>query len=332
MAKKKIMMRVNGIWRTIETDLLTIAGYGTFMPEEDYFGEPESIDLTFRTCNPDNQFNTKPPYQPIGEYLRVKRIVTYLADGGTCSWVLQKGFVQPPTRLVIVNPPTKLVYANDEDIDFTGMVVKAQYDDGTFWMDADHQDGIIPIEELELTVKKAHTANPSDWTADSLLLSTINMDLGTVTINVYNVTASRTFIRVNYGKCIGAWIYSRTTNGGARQVGPVLISRKAENTWIQSNGINSSPRAYVYDGTTWYYNSDLVHAGGSDVSVSYTTPLDRVADVDYGIPESALFNHIMEMAGPHAVYTPQTIPVGWTFHDQSGNEITLTNQFNIEVD
>ena len=55
-----------------------------------------------------------------------------------------------PNELRIVEPPNKTNYNQGEPVDYTGMIVKAYYDDGTLWTDEKHPDGVIPIDELTI--------------------------------------------------------------------------------------------------------------------------------------------------------------------------------------
>lgn len=64
-------------------------------------------------------------------------------------------FFKVPSSIQITTQPTTTEYHDGDDIDFTGMVVKAYNADGTLWTDSLHPDGIIPISELTLPVTVA---------------------------------------------------------------------------------------------------------------------------------------------------------------------------------
>lgn len=58
-----------------------------------------------------------------------------------------------PSSISIETPPTKTEYREGEDIDITGMVVKAYKNDGELWNDTSYIDGIIPLEQLDYSPK-----------------------------------------------------------------------------------------------------------------------------------------------------------------------------------
>ena len=53
-----------------------------------------------------------------------------------------------PSSIRIETAPAKTAYADGESIDLTWIVVKAYTENGVLWTDADHPNGVIPIEEL----------------------------------------------------------------------------------------------------------------------------------------------------------------------------------------
>ena len=60
-----------------------------------------------------------------------------------------------PSKIVITNLPTKTDYDSGEAIDYTGMVVTAFLSNDEAWEDAQHPGGVIPINELTLSVTNA---------------------------------------------------------------------------------------------------------------------------------------------------------------------------------
>lgn len=66
-------------------------------------------------------------------------------EGGVTDTVL-------PASISVVTPPTVTTYADGATIDFSGMVVKGYLKSGGIWTNAEHPNGIIPINELTLPV------------------------------------------------------------------------------------------------------------------------------------------------------------------------------------
>lgn len=86
-------------------------------------------------------------------------IVGTAADGNDYYVVVDENhafvFNLMPSAMTIDTMPTKRSYTQGETVDLTGMVVKAYDGNGAIWEDANYQDGIIPLEEIDYTPKKA---------------------------------------------------------------------------------------------------------------------------------------------------------------------------------
>lgn len=66
------------------------------------------------------------------------------------------GTAKPPAYIKITTPPTKTDYVAGEEIDYTGMVVKAYDKSGNIWTgDGDYPGGVIPLFELTLPMEMA---------------------------------------------------------------------------------------------------------------------------------------------------------------------------------
>lgn len=66
-----------------------------------------------------------------------------------------------PTTIEITTSPNKRRYITGEDVDITGMVVKAYKRDGTLWTSSDYPNGIIPNSELIIEPNKV-TISPGN--------------------------------------------------------------------------------------------------------------------------------------------------------------------------
>ena len=55
-----------------------------------------------------------------------------------------------PSEIRVTTPPDDTSYFDGDEIDYTGMVVKAYKADGTLWTNDTYTDGIIPLNELVL--------------------------------------------------------------------------------------------------------------------------------------------------------------------------------------
>lgn len=72
-----------------------------------------------------------------------------------------------PSTLEIVTNPTTTEYNSGDPIDTTGAVVVAKNADGTTWTSSDYPDGIIPLNELELSTNTAELDEESPIIATS---------------------------------------------------------------------------------------------------------------------------------------------------------------------
>lgn len=61
-----------------------------------------------------------------------------------------------PDEIRVTTPPTKTEYNEGEEIDYTGMVVKA-YKNGSVWSNENYPEGVIPFEELELELNNIYS-------------------------------------------------------------------------------------------------------------------------------------------------------------------------------
>ena len=59
-----------------------------------------------------------------------------------------------PSEIRIETNPRKMEYFHDEDIDISGMVVKAYTRSGLLWTDKSHPDGVITLNELTISPTK----------------------------------------------------------------------------------------------------------------------------------------------------------------------------------
>ncbi|MBR2697942.1 MAG: hypothetical protein IKE76_05050 [Clostridia bacterium] len=74
--------------------------------------------------------------------------ITHTDGTGTKTYTL-------PHHIRVEHPPLKIAYVDGETIDFSGMLVKAYNEDGTVWTDETHPGGVIPLNELILSVTVA---------------------------------------------------------------------------------------------------------------------------------------------------------------------------------
>ena len=83
-----------------------------------------------------------------------------------------------PSSIRVETPPDIVEYIDGVALDYTGLVVKAYKKNGQLWTDADHPDGIIPINELTL----------SETTAD---IDKVTISKGTKTLDGKSVEVAQ---------------------------------------------------------------------------------------------------------------------------------------------
>ena len=103
---------------------------------------------------------------PAGSYGVSKATVTVAANQ-TCGsgqdgkyykvTVVNNEFVytEVPKNIAITTPPTKTAYADNEAIDYSGMVVTMLRGDGTVYTDSTYPDGIVPSAEITKPTDRA---------------------------------------------------------------------------------------------------------------------------------------------------------------------------------
>ena len=191
-----------------------------------------------------------------------------------------------PSILEMVNNPTKTSYEDGDPIDTTGAVVVAKNADGSPWTSPEYPDGIIPLNELELSTNTAEYDEnyPVTATSDSGIdtgsfPSSIPIS-GTIQIEYdgeYGVAHHRQFYT-------GTLICVLSNNNVTRFIsaGSSPSSGFAFNTiseFYDNNGNTTETRessefhtnksAFTFDGKTVYYNYVVAgHSGLKNTQVS----------------------------------------------------------------
>lgn len=140
---------------------------------QDYLDNPSAFDDTF---NDPDKFDD--PSNSIDYHSDAVTGIDPDTGNITSVWTDADGCLieKPlPSKIVIEKVPDNIKYHDGEEIDFTGMIVKAYLEDGTLWTDSSHPDGVIPLEELTFPVKKANAA-----LANAIKYAQSDLDLGDV--------------------------------------------------------------------------------------------------------------------------------------------------------
>lgn len=270
-------------------------------------------------------------------FQNVKQVSLKLANGGTSLWVPAE--IKKIDKIRIITPPTKLEYVDGEEIDFTGMVVKAFYDDGTPLNDASHPDGVIPIEELELNVTTAINDNPGTLVPTKHIVGANQFNLGNMTVTSYDpsipINVYQAYTKVGTNSCIGIFISPYFGTFAPRYIGPLLIAENPEDTKIYVNGdIRQTPVSFTYNGATYYYYYDGTPKMNFILYYNYSSILDVVTNIpdQYEKNMDGLLTYIMDSAELtiNREAATQYIPVSWT-HDEGAGETTFSAQFGIQV-
>lgn len=64
-------------------------------------------------------------------------------------------YTEVPKSITVTTPPTQTAYADNEAIDYAGMVVTMLRGDGTVYTDSTYPDGIVPSAELTKPTTRA---------------------------------------------------------------------------------------------------------------------------------------------------------------------------------
>ena len=253
-----------------------------------------------------------------------------------------------PSSIRVVTPPADLSYMDAEEIDYSGMVVKAFLENGELWTDEKHEYGIIPISELTLPVKFAdysaaiHTGkvstdfnispNPFDmgsldhvsaWSVghgdyrrsetrygDGVIGSRKRVDSHVID---HYIASSEPFTVTCYSKTYGV---SKEEAAGLTNE---QIARSSLGVLIQESTSTIENNAhYTYNGKTVYY-----YAGTGYYGASTYWDIEPIIVGNAGqIAWSMVYGEIIESGS-------QSIPVQYTV-PESGN--ILSAEFDIHVE
>lgn len=64
-------------------------------------------------------------------------------------------YTEVPKNIAITTPPTKTAYADNEALDYTGLVVTMLRGDGTVYTDSTYTDGIVPSAQITKPTARA---------------------------------------------------------------------------------------------------------------------------------------------------------------------------------
>lgn len=243
-----------------------------------------------------------------------------------------------PSSIDIDTPPTKTEYYDGDTIDYSGIVVKAYLESGGLWTDDEHPDGIIPIEELILTVETA-----SDQTGEATATSDLYCGIRKpfpFADSVYVRTGIR---RKNYNdenyaelRFTGArFAVAWNEGGGFRIIGATDEANKSytyTETIIYTKGLPSRTEtrttsmrlSYTNGGKTVYY-AGASFGYGMAGGLEEVKPVSTVQMEDlFGYKEQIAWTMVYgEISG-----FENLIPVGWP---RPGDYKTLEDSFQITV-
>lgn len=205
-----------------------------------------------------------------------------------------------PSSIRVITPPSKEFYSDGESIDLTGIVVRAYTENGALWTDADHPNGVLPIEELSTNPTVVHY----DPTYDNVIYS--NDDF-TVNATLYQTGANGRF---TYGNIWGM-----------------------ENSAFMATYYDGCVYFASGDGQEHGHHSITIDAyGGSGARFSYyfddtsfPDPYNYFARSSID-PESV--RNVMEDLTPHGDGSPVTVTVSWR---RPGDGLVLTDTFVVRV-
>jgi hypothetical protein len=100
-------------------------------------------------------------------------------DGQRVNQVFVNGvLVYPclPSKIEVVIPPAKTEYISGENIDFTGIVVRALNPDGSVWETPTYSGGVIPFNELVFPQNLAISMNAPSYASSDILSQYFGID------------------------------------------------------------------------------------------------------------------------------------------------------------
>ena len=251
-------------------------------------------------------------------------VVTHTDGSGTVS-------VRVPDSIVIVSLPSKTVYTDGEQIDFSGMVVKAYLANGDVWTDDNHPDGIIPSAELTLPVTTADASQtPQDEYSDGA-----GVTARLITYTQYVDTAYNEPDKIRYlSEALGSYNDYPAMLGASQDGFMATFLATRYNGYLYVKGINGNEALNGY-----YYQQSPPRRSyhyGVFIGTAYTTKtpsgnfelrsVQNVYDWATGIPESTVDPTGAGTMEP--VSGVQSIPVQWT---RPGDYSTLETSFGITV-